>query len=101
RHTISYGDWSSDVCSSDLLTADQFIETARLPGGCSTLVQECQLLLVENIEPFIPRDGFERAFAAEPGEIDPENAAGRAAPDNGRSEERRVGEEGECWGGGW
>src|SRR6266516_2644290 len=26
RHTISYGDWSSDVCSSDLggLIADQF-----------------------------------------------------------------------------
>src|SRR6266516_6466933 len=31
RHTSSYGDWSSDVCSSDLLSAHDFARAAGTP----------------------------------------------------------------------
>src|SRR5207248_6560001 len=30
RHTRSYGDWSSDVCSSDLLTFNAHVDTSVL-----------------------------------------------------------------------
>src|SRR5207248_6245425 len=34
RHTISYGDWSSDVCSSDLVRSDRdHAAIARAAGG--------------------------------------------------------------------
>src|SRR5437762_6539815 len=38
RHTRYIGDWSSDVCSSDLNTNDQDTECHR--GGCATLQRE-------------------------------------------------------------
>src|SRR5207248_8604943 len=37
RHTRSYGDWSSDVCSSDLSP----IIAARVPTKCSPVTQDC------------------------------------------------------------
>src|SRR5205807_5022973 len=33
RHTRLQGDWSSDVCSSDLELADAIRELLQLPGG--------------------------------------------------------------------
>src|SRR5207248_8948010 len=39
RHTRSYGDWSSDVCSSDL-TAGQMVRvrTVYAAGGCCSTI---------------------------------------------------------------
>src|SRR5437867_5540178 len=80
RHTSSYGDWSSDVCSSDLqrarresttpITRNRARETATLGPGCSD-----------------DRDGL-RCHGGRP------CSAVTLLRNAGRSEERRVGKEG-------
>src|SRR5207248_7801883 len=81
RHTRSYGDWSSDVCSSDLARrrpAIAQVEIAAHQDGCP--------------------DGREISGAhGIPGDLDPfrlrERPAVDLADDVNRSEERRVGKE--------
>src|SRR5207248_5612955 len=68
RHTRSYGDWSSDVCSSDLEVAVELAGVADDP------------LLVRPL------------VAAAAGDVDVEQAVA-VEVDQGRSEERRVGKE--------
>src|SRR5437867_4827808 len=83
RHTRSYGDWSSDVCSSDLVcdqsalryteetlaAAVTAIDLASNHGLSGSLARDLVSILVDNAE-----------------------MEGRA-PDLSRSEERRVGKE--------
>src|SRR5437867_6959163 len=86
RHTRSYGDWSSDVCSSDLAHA---LRHPEAPGGCA-LPQ--QLAIGQQ----------------EPGDLADEERVALSLLVNGgqrrhgwlvaRSEERRVGKE---WGARW
>src|SRR5437867_6623119 len=80
RHTRSYGDWSSDVCSSDLFFnlcgaagAEQIAKAVGLAHRCRL---ECRKGLSGPIE-------LEQHFAEQ-----------LARRHEGRSEERRVGKEG-------
>src|SRR5207248_5558585 len=89
RHTSSYGDWSSDVCSSDLrveLTAVALEvdvqDGQRLPDGALLDGRRVQELRVE------------RRVLEEDRLFEPLQGRGRL-----RSEERRVGKEGRCGGG--
>src|SRR5437867_13409465 len=77
RHTSSYGGWSSDVCSSDLIDG----EVLRQAMACGTAMASLA------IEAFSP----ERLVETSPVEIE-----GRVGELHGlvRSEERRVGKEG-------
>src|SRR5207248_8322702 len=68
RHTRSYGDWSSDVCSSDLATTISFLQRDRGRAGHKK----------------------EIVVAATEGESKDQQAT--------RSEERRVGKEGSARG---
>src|SRR5207248_8264787 len=90
RHTRSYGDWSSDVCSSDLYTdrAKGFVQAAQ------------SLALREGHQQFGP-DHLLKVLIDDPEGLAAgliERAGGR--PGDARSEERRVGKEGRCGGGG-
>src|SRR5207248_8223423 len=84
RHTRSYGDWSSDVCSSDLFrrTPDtelfqEFDENLR-----DAMMQETQLFVLSQLQENRPVTELVTA-------------------DYSRSEERRVGKEGRSrWGAG-
>src|SRR5437762_12982985 len=84
RHTRYIGDWSSDVCSSDLG------RTASAPGLPYATRIGAGVELVARL-----RAGLSRAFA------DPDLGHVRdALLIDGlevRSEERRVGKEGRCW----
>src|SRR5256885_4524466 len=79
RHTRLQGDWSSDVCSSDLLHLSEFWkrfwpnESSSRPGGCAAWLVTRRSRFVWN-----KRTRWN-------------TSAGRL---NTRSEERRVGEEG-------
>src|SRR5205807_6195517 len=89
RHTILQGDWSSDVCSSDLLelVAHEGQRGSRFGGGG---VERDRLLRV-GLRSRIPVRGRQARHR----EIVAIRQAGIGA---GRSEERRVGKE--VWGGG-
>src|SRR5207248_7494639 len=84
RHTRSYGDWSSDVCSSDLPTQSKENKQEELSPA------ERERLFAEALE---------RAFAkAAPylfkkGESGPNKAPASEGKLPTRSEERRVGKE--------
>src|SRR5207248_3553436 len=91
RHTRSYGDWSSDVCSSDL-EGDEY-DTAYFDKGPKFMHYLPEVAIINNIEfdhADIYKDldavklAFRRLMNLVPGE---------------RSEERRVGKE--CGAGGW
>src|SRR5437867_10159981 len=87
RHTRSYGDWSSDVCSSDLGFA---IFDIVEPGG---------LVDVEDGEP--GRDAVARDLTPLGGALEAGRDDRAARQDQLRSEERRVGKEGGSrWAGG-
>src|SRR5207248_8695091 len=66
RHTRSYGDWSSDVCSSDLFVV-QLVETSDKPFVAQG----------EEMQIFVPRYEL----------------TNRLRREQNRSEERRVGKE--------
>src|SRR5207248_6233484 len=72
RHTISYGDWSSDVCSSDLADGGEVVEVPQVveAGLIGDLPDRPQLL---------DADPLARRLEAEAKRM--------------RSEERRVGKE--------
>src|SRR5699024_11645273 len=82
RHTRSKRDWSSDVCSSDLPPAGYRNGIRKRSTGSD-----------------LP-GGFLRSVPERPGRrFPPEDASLRPA-ERRRSEERRVGKEGRCRGGG-
>src|SRR5207248_8318449 len=41
RHTRSYGDWSSDVCSSDLLVRDRHLPEREIMTGIGPVAVRC------------------------------------------------------------
>src|SRR5207248_4740280 len=93
RHTRSYGDWSSDVCSSDLETG---APARRLRGrvAAHTVEQRGEEAIGERVRV---------AAGPEPG-VGPvggrEEEERRGRDVEVRSEERRVGKEGRCrWSG--
>src|SRR5207248_4941600 len=88
RHTRSYGDWSSDVCSSDLLWSSR--RRHHFPNCCawySTLLLPAVAVPMTAIFPETPP--VERAKLAIPLTSDCTVAFDSAR----RSEERRVGKE--------
>src|SRR5207248_6370712 len=96
RHTRSYGDWSSDVCSSDLLirAAGQFSKTDLRPGHkLPRLRGHLDLLTLFDEERHADfQAGFELSGFGHAA------AGGIAAHARlRRSEERRVGKGGRSW----
>src|SRR5207248_9185568 len=85
RHTRSYGDWSSDVCSSDLSSCD-----VCLPGYDGSV----EFYYEESRVARKPHRCFECSKTIEPGSRY-HRIGGKC---EGRSEERRVGKE---WRSGW
>src|SRR5207248_8595539 len=91
RHTRSYGDWSSDVCSSDLF-ARQFppeVVHEALSGGSREGFSD---------SPFLPRSGHRGDRKHPFGSARGKTGHGPRPPRT-RSEERRVGEGGRWRGG--
>src|SRR5207248_8534742 len=95
RHTRSYGDWSSDVCSSDLITPRRWLLQAN--PQLAALITEC----IENdwardlgelrlLEPLADNAGFRTRFA----EIKRENKVQLGRIKIGRASCR---ERGETW----
>src|SRR5207248_8208827 len=82
RHTRSYGDWSSDVCSSDL-TANVEGQTVKVKGPKGAM----QVVLPEEVVVKVDAGAVK---------VDPRNETKRAR--SMRSEESRVGKE---WRSGW
>src|SRR5437867_6966974 len=88
RHTRSYGDWSSDVCSSDL--------NARGHDCSENTV--ATLMKAHGIQAKTPKR-FVRTTDSRHDRPVFENVLDRAFDPEGRSEERRVGKECRCrWG---
>src|SRR5207248_5643195 len=87
RHTRSYGDWSSDVCSSDL---------APLQNCADTLIADLKLGTI-SVQSEIPQI-LRHKFVADPWRAEEVRSALKAADRAAihqqlRSEERRVGKE--------
>jgi hypothetical protein len=55
-------------------TGNQFIEVALLSFRSPLLVEQCETILVERPEPFVPRYFFQRTFAAESREVEANHA---------------------------
>src|SRR5205807_2721511 len=91
RHTRLQGDWSSDVCSSDLI--DVVVEAAQ--GRSEHSTDDAQRNHQQNGEGNRPAF-VERGEAEENHEN--RNRVQRRRLRAGRSEERRVGKEGRCRG---
>src|SRR5207248_7477845 len=90
RHTRSYGDWSSDVCSSDLTFAVS--QTAPNDQGAATTPSAApaaqEAARPQDPAPRMPPDGK----APAPTVKAPESITTQSnAPQSSRSEERRVG----------
>src|SRR5207248_7753621 len=79
RHTRSYGDWSSDVCSSDLVS--HLNSLGVVVGGGVVLVRKLDVHLIAHRQVMWRQIGSWRRY----GDL----LLGRAM----RSEERRVGKE--------
>src|SRR5207248_8011719 len=96
RHTISYGDWSSDVCSSDLLSEAVNIEIVvqdfppvsgftMEPALLARIAREVPRARIIKLEdPPTPLKTAQILKQAESTSV-------------ARSEERRVGKEWSCW----
>src|SRR5205807_3988273 len=96
RHTRLQGDWSSDVCSSDLATAlartheDDAPHLIYLPERRVSLDQ-----IAADVERVYRRLGRVVIAVCE-GQLDEKGTPFGADVDRARSEERRVGREGRC-----
>src|SRR5207248_4064578 len=92
RHTSSYGDWSSDVCSSDLLEAyPQHVAAAERGGPGAAPVARCE-------QQRATKTAGEHRPAGETGAAHTTSTASAKWQADGcpcprRSEERRVGRE--------
>src|SRR5207248_6385985 len=90
RHTRSYGDWSSDVCSSDLVALTNMSSAAaqgdlKQPiGRCAT--QDGDLKRLACYDSIAKSLGYSRTPTAA-------NVTGSGGWQVSRSEERRVGKE--------
>src|SRR5207248_3952137 len=93
RHTRSYGDWSSDVCSSDL-EASQFERIADFAGRVVTHIHKADHLRLGHL-----REHTRVETAEVTGSDDADAGLHRMIP-RCRSEERRVGKEWRGRGGG-
>src|SRR5437867_10100538 len=87
RHTRSYGDWSSDVCSSDL-----YFRTGRSRTACPRLSRSLLPVLKYPRPPRCPRSRSGRSVLDCTATL-PTSAGTSPATDPDRSEERRVGKE--------
>src|SRR5207247_6575435 len=94
RHTISTRDWSSDVCSSDLMVVAM---VAVVPGKVleRDIVVRAVLDLLAGVLIVVPAVALDDVARAAK-QIQPVGL-----PHRGRSEERRVGKEGRCGVVGW
>src|SRR5207248_8075651 len=90
RHTSSYGDWSSDVCSSDLGRCRVHRHVERERSGAARGYGQATVADRRPQRPLRP---------GEPGTVRPDRS-GRPDGAGGRSEERRVGKGGRGGGGG-
>src|SRR5207248_3597921 len=91
RHTRSYGDWSSDVCSSDLYLPDGTMLVLTL-----NVKQLLQAPLVRGDDKAFKQALAEATKALEAFGVDPAKDVDRIIVAVGRSEERRVGKGGGC-----
>src|SRR5207248_5674746 len=91
RHTRSYGDWSSDVCSSDLPREIQDEEFADRDIALSTLgPKDTQDAIPSAIALFRGKD-YDGALAKAQAAVQADPNSWQAWEVMGRSEERRVG----------
>src|SRR5207248_5644237 len=86
RHTRSYGDWSSDVCSSDLPTGDR--------GGAAAPAILLSMVTPQGVGSGARLDRATRRLEGGRGGKDSGTARPAASRSNRRSEERRVGKGG-------
>src|SRR5437867_3477377 len=96
RHTRSYGDWSSDVCSSDLMVAgvEKYFQIAKCFRDEDLRADRQPEFTQIDIEAWFVTQ--EDIFAVTEGML---AAIFKATRDIERSEERRVGKEWRCGGG--
>src|SRR5207248_5446344 len=93
-HTRSYGDWSSDVCSSDLV---RLIEIERVTGFRRSVEDHSRVSRVSGERIALVRQPGEHLLAARGHRLGPRIDAVHSERDEEmsvrRSEERRVGKE--------
>src|SRR5207248_4020529 len=95
RHTRSYGDWSSDVCSSDLPGEIKDILLREIEAADLHELDVEEVGTILEVKDGIARIyGLKKAMAGEMLEITASESGDK------RSEERRVGKEGRCGCGG-
>src|SRR5207248_4851993 len=96
----SYGDWSSDVCSSDLQARASAGGLADAERRLTLVGMQCDLASAAvdarrgDYEP--ARQAASQFFTSLRAEIDKGEASGFTRAQRARSEERRVGKEGRC-----
>src|SRR5262249_59814803 len=97
RHTRLVSDWSSDVCSSDLLL---LVHGDFKIDGAGAVVEAVEVLAEAEDFTVVDADALEDAVAVEqPVVVDADLGLGLVVELAVRSEERRVGKEGrERWG---
>src|SRR5438477_5558404 len=90
RHTRLTCDWSSDVCSSDLVTSDGVsVVRGRLPGASEFGCEGSRLKTCSRDPRGKPSEGITGDDSSQP----PLGVAENRFPSSSRSEERRVGKE--------
>src|SRR5207248_8292530 len=89
RHTRSYGDWSSDVCSSDLAFSTP---CSKAQSKCSAASTATSFFLARPSTPSSPPSGLTSTASLAPAKS-PAWPPSRLCT---RSEERRVGKECRC-----
>src|SRR5207248_5614186 len=90
RHTRSYGDWSSDVCSSDLYGDGRYVLAVQATGNAAAIAR--YQFEIGSLAKWAALDGAEQeTFWTQVRDFTPRFLATNR--DGARSEERRVGKE--------